>query len=86
MLSVNRDKEAAKILQNQGRRSHSGQLKARYSQEKFEHKENLENAKPEDPKTGNILSKLNTNISKKPKLVKNILNTVINQHLTYAPI
>ena len=86
LLSENIDKAAAKILHNRRTQSYHEQLKTRYCQEKFKHKENLENAKPEDPKTGNILSKLNTNISKKPELVKNILNTVINQHLTYAPI
>ena len=47
-----------------------------YSQENSKEKEDLENAKPEELKIGNILSESITNISKKPELVQKFLNNV----------
>ena len=76
LLSEIRDKAAAKILLNRRTQSYHEQSETRICQEKFKKKENLETAKSEDLKTGNNLSKFNTKISKKPELVKIILNTV----------
>ena len=46
------------------------------SQENSKEKEDLENAKPEELKIGNILSESITNIIKKPELVQKFLNNV----------
>ena len=86
LLSEIIDKAAAKILHNRRTQSCHEQSEARFCQEKFKEKENLENTKPEDPKTEDILTEFNTKILKKPKLVKIILNTVANQYLIDAPI
>ena len=86
LLSEIRDKAAAKILHNRRTQSYHEQSEARFCQEKSKEKENLENTKPEDPKTEDILTEFNTKILKKPELVKIILNTVVNQYLIDAPI
>ena len=85
LLSENIDKAAAKILHNRRTQSYHEQSEARFCQENFKEKENLENTKPEDPKTEDILTEFNTKILKKPELVKIILNTVVNQYLIDAP-
>ena len=65
LLSEIRDKAAAKILHNRRTQSYHEQSEARICQENFKEKETLENTKPEDPETEDILTESNTKILKK---------------------
>ena len=65
LLSEPRDKAAAKFLLNRREQSYYDQSEARICQENFEEKETLENTKPKDPETEDILTESNTKIWKK---------------------
>ena len=65
LLSETSDKDAAKFLFNRRARSNYDQSGARICQENFEEKEALEQTKPKDPETEDILTESNTEIWKK---------------------